>query len=178
MGAVSWCASNLRVVCAECMQQVMMWPFLHRLVSIGLRLTRWYWNIANQGETRTTNDMMKRAKGKELWDTANLKPDDFLYCSMSTWWGSSGLIGFLQILKGLEAEAAQDYEQFWGLRGPPRYGTCQKISPRRWPGILALAQWDYRLPFGNRKGGTVSPLFLLVSSMGRGWENSVCVSRV
>ncbi len=38
----------------------------------------------------------------------------FYVRSMSTLMGGSGLIGFLQILKGLKRKA-QDYEQFWEL---------------------------------------------------------------
>ncbi len=41
--------------------------------------------------------------------------------------GSSGLIGFLRILKGWKRKATQDYEQFWELaRSRLDTRTCQR----------------------------------------------------
>ncbi len=95
--------------------------------------------------------------------------------------GSSGLIGFLQILKGLESGRPQDYEQFWGLRGPPPIRRdMPKISPRRWRyfGLESSVRTTGTVwPADNKE--LVSPLFLLVGFLTepRG-ENSVCVSGV
>ncbi len=87
-----------------------------------------------------TNDLMGFGeKGKELWDTANLNRMIFYVRSMSTWWSSSGLIGFLQILKGLEAEGLR--ERFWEACGL-RYEDMPKIS--QMAGILAPS--SVRLP--------------------------------
>ena len=67
--------------------------------------------------------------------------------------GGSGLIGFLQILKGLEAEGHPGLrEQFWELaRATSDTRDMPKDIATQMAGILALASSeDYRLPFGNR----------------------------
>ncbi len=84
-------------------------------------------------------------------------------------------IGFLQILKGLEAEATQDYESSSGsLRGPPpTWGTCQRISPADGRYFGLGFEWLPSFITDNVRG-TVSPPSALMS---RGVRNSVCVSR-
>ncbi len=49
------------------------------------------------------------------------KPDDFLRAKYEHMMKRSGLIGFLQILKGLEAEGRRAREQFRSLRDHLRY---------------------------------------------------------
>ncbi len=82
---------------------------------------------------------MKRAKGKEL-RSVNLNQMIFYVQKYEHMMSSSGLIGFLQILKGWKRKATQDYEQSWGLAGRLRYGDMPKDIAAQMAGILALAQ--------------------------------------
>lgn len=100
-----------------------------------------------------TNDMMKRAKGEGIVRYSKSKPDDFLRAKYEHMMGGSGLIGFLQILKGLEAEGHPGLrEQFWELaRAASDTRDMPKDIATQMAGIVALASSeDYRLPFGNR----------------------------
>lgn len=100
-----------------------------------------------------TKDMKKQAKGAKMVQYSKAKPDDFLRAKFEHMMGGSGLIGFLQILKGLEAEGHPGLrEQFWELA---RTASEERDMPKdiaiRMASILALASHeDYRLPFGNR----------------------------
>ncbi len=56
------------------------------VLSIGLRLTRWYWKYQS-GQHELTNDMMKRAERGKNCGPSKSKPDRFSTCrGMSTWW--------------------------------------------------------------------------------------------
>ena len=57
-----------------------------------------------------TNDMMKRAKGEGIVRYSKAKPDDFLKAKYEHMMNGSGLIGFLQILQGLEKDGTQGCE--------------------------------------------------------------------
>ncbi len=75
--------------------------------------------------------MMKRTKGEGIVKIQQKsKPDDFRceYEHDERFW----LIGFLQILKGLEAEGHGTTRAVLGLAGASIKGTCQKISYARW----------------------------------------------
>ncbi len=88
------------------------------------------------------NDMMKRAKGEGIERYSKSKPD-FHAKGRIYMMGGSGLIGFPQILKGLEAEGHPGLrEQFWSLRGGRlRYEGHAKDS-RHWDGrYFGLAEW-------------------------------------
>ncbi len=95
------------------------------------------------GRKRTNEAVWKRSERKELRYSKS-KPDDFLRAKYEHMM-ASGLIGFLQILKGFgSGEGRRTTSSSGSLRGGRlRYETCQKISPRRWP-VFWRSSVDYR----------------------------------
>ncbi len=80
--------------------------------------------------------------------------------------GGSGLIGFLQILKGWKRKVPRTTSSSGSLRGPPPIRDMPKDIATQMAGILALASvrtTGYRLK--PITGGCIAP-FLLVSSNG------------
>ena len=81
------------------------------------------------------------------------KPDDFLRAKFEHMMGGSGLIGFLQILQGLEEAGHPGLRDkfFEFARTASETRDMPKDIAIRMASILALASSeDYRLPFGNR----------------------------
>jgi hypothetical protein len=122
-------------------------------------------------EHEMTKDMKKQAKGATMVRYSKAKPDDFLRAKFEHMMGGSGLIGFLQILKGLEAEGHPGLrEQFWELArtARPRRETCLKTLPFEWqvfwPWLLTRTTGCHSAT-DNKKGHGIAP-FLLVGSNG------------
>ncbi len=78
-----------------------------------------YRNINQGRKHELTNDMMKRAKGEGIVRYSKSKPDDFLRAKYEHMMGGSGLIGFLHILKGLEAEGPDYVTVLGACEGRP-----------------------------------------------------------
>ncbi len=132
MGAVGWyCVkiypSRLCEVCNRWKDDDAHMPYrftVNKMTKISIRAKK----------HELTNDMMKRAKGKNC-EIQQIKPDDF-HVRYEHAMAVPGLIGFLQILKGLEAEAARG-AVLGACEEPPPIRGHAKISPRRWPVFLA-----------------------------------------
>ncbi len=94
------------------------------------------------GRKHELNDMMKQAKGKELWIPSKSKPDDFHYVQYEHDGGSFWTDRLpAQILKGLEAEGHPGLrEQFTGACEPPRYEDMPKDIATQISQYLAQAQ--------------------------------------
>ncbi len=106
---------------------------------------------------------MKRAKGKIVRYNKSKTRMIFYVRSMRHDGGSSGLIGFLQILKGLEAEGRPQDKAVLGACEPPHYEDMPKDIATQMASICsAQLSEDYRLPFGNRnnKGARYRPFFV------------------
>lgn len=99
-----------------------------------------------------TNDMMKRAKGEGIVRYSKAKPDDFLKAKYEHMMNGSGLIGFLQILQGLEKDGHPGLrDRFFEIaRTTSETRDMPKDIATQMASILALASSkDYQLPFGN-----------------------------
>lgn len=99
-----------------------------------------------------TNDMMKRAKGEGIVRYSKTKPDDFLKAKFDHMMNGSGLIGFLQILQGLEEYGHPGLrDRFFEIaRTASETRDMPKDIATQMASILALASHeDYQLPFGN-----------------------------
>ncbi len=149
------------------------WKIDDIVLSIGLQLTRWYWNINGAENTNNETTWWNERKGKN-WDTANL--NQIIFYKWSEAHDRQFWTDRLWILKKLESGKGH---QDTSSSGAPRASIRghAKISPQI-AGILALASvrtTSCRLAMITKRNA-VSPL-LVGSAEPRG-ENSVCVSRV
>ena len=95
---------------------------------------------------------MKRAKGEGIVRYSKTKPDDFLKAKFDHMMNGSGLIGFLQILQGLEEYGHPGLrDRFFEIaRTASENRDMPKDIATQMASILALASSkDYQFPFGN-----------------------------
>ncbi len=164
------------VVQKRSVQQVEDDDVFCNVLSISLRLTRWYWNI-NQGEKHElTNDMMKRAKGEGIVRYSKSKLDDFLRAKYEHMMGGSGLMASCRFSRGWKWKATQDAGSSSGsLRGPPdNEGHAKRYRHADGRYFGPLVEWlPVAVATDNKKWGTVSPPLLGSALRGaEGWETA------
>ncbi len=147
----SWyCVRFTRVVCAKCATGGKM-MMLSVVLSIGFTVNKMILEISIRAKIRTNERHDETSERKRIVRYSKSKPDDFLRAKYEHMMGGSGLIGFLQFLRGWKRPLGTTKAVLGACEGRLHIteDMPKDIATQMW--YLALASVrDYQLPFGNR----------------------------